>query len=183
MSGAARRLGQGDLGAHTGLGHARDELGRLAQSFDDMARSLEAKDGQIVLTGRAVKVLSAWNQSLLAPGDEKALTEEMCRAIIEEGGLSRRLGVEEGYITAMKHTWADAEQGQRPIARALRSGKPEITRDVRSDPAFEPIRELAAKDISCRYRLHDSNQMTRANCELAAVHLAQAAWPSPLRRR
>ncbi|MEE9911629.1 MAG: PAS domain S-box protein [Deltaproteobacteria bacterium] len=41
---ASKRLGQGDLSARTGLSQTGDELGELAQSFDDMARALQAKE-------------------------------------------------------------------------------------------------------------------------------------------
>ena len=41
---AADRWRTGDLGARTGLVHGRDEFGRLANAFDDMAVSLEARE-------------------------------------------------------------------------------------------------------------------------------------------
>jgi PAS domain S-box-containing protein len=40
----ARRLGGGELYTRTGLRHSPDELGRLAQSFDDMASLLEQRN-------------------------------------------------------------------------------------------------------------------------------------------
>jgi signal transduction histidine kinase/CheY-like chemotaxis protein len=43
---AAGRLATGDLGARTGLAAGLDELGQLAQAFDQMAESLERADGQ-----------------------------------------------------------------------------------------------------------------------------------------
>ena len=54
-------------------------------------------------------------------------------------------GVEDGYLTALRHTWADTEQGQRPIAKALRSGKVEIARGVGDHPAFSPVKDLVAR--------------------------------------
>jgi len=41
---AADRLGTGDLGTRTGLGHSDGELGRLAAAFDRMAESLQIQD-------------------------------------------------------------------------------------------------------------------------------------------
>jgi len=43
---AAGRLGQGDLNARTGLGHEEGELGRLAESFDNMALALETREAE-----------------------------------------------------------------------------------------------------------------------------------------
>jgi HD-GYP domain-containing protein (c-di-GMP phosphodiesterase class II) len=43
LSDAADRLGQGDLGARTELAYEETELGRLAESFDRMAASLQEK--------------------------------------------------------------------------------------------------------------------------------------------
>lgn len=43
---AARRLGQGDLGARTGLPYTADEFGQIARGFDDMASALQAREGE-----------------------------------------------------------------------------------------------------------------------------------------
>lgn len=41
---ATRRFGVGELGARSGLSHTPDEIGRLAESFDDMASLVEMWD-------------------------------------------------------------------------------------------------------------------------------------------
>jgi len=41
---AAGRLGGGDLTSRTGLPHGRDEVGRLAAAYDDMAQALESRE-------------------------------------------------------------------------------------------------------------------------------------------
>jgi len=43
---AAVRLGQGDLTARSGLGHDEGELGRLAESFDNMALALDTREAE-----------------------------------------------------------------------------------------------------------------------------------------
>jgi len=43
LVGASRRLGHGDLKTRTGLNHKNDELGELAEVFDEMAEALEEK--------------------------------------------------------------------------------------------------------------------------------------------
>jgi putative nucleotidyltransferase with HDIG domain len=46
LVGATRRLAEGDLRARTGVTHPRGELGELARSIDQMARSLESRHDQ-----------------------------------------------------------------------------------------------------------------------------------------
>jgi PAS domain S-box-containing protein len=43
---ATRELGVGDLKTRTGLVHGKDELGQLAQTFDEMAEKLEQKESE-----------------------------------------------------------------------------------------------------------------------------------------
>jgi PAS domain S-box-containing protein len=43
----AQRLGAGDLSARTGVAHRGGELGQLAQTFDEMAGALQARDAEI----------------------------------------------------------------------------------------------------------------------------------------
>lgn len=47
LTGAAKKLGAGDLKARTGLPHSGSELGGLAQAFDNMADTLEQRDAQL----------------------------------------------------------------------------------------------------------------------------------------
>ncbi len=161
LAAAARRMGQGDSSARSGLEHARDELGRLAQSFDEMASSLEAKDRHIVLANRAVKVLAAWNQALLTPRDETSLIESMCRAIVEAGEYWRAWvgfaksdanksvepvawwGVDLQYIAGLGVTWADTPRGSGPTGSAIRRGAAVIVNNAMTSPDIAPWREDA----------------------------------------
>ncbi len=62
--GAARRLAEGDLKARTGLEYDTGELGRLAQTFDAMASSLEAR----ALEARRAESKARENERLAAIG-------------------------------------------------------------------------------------------------------------------
>lgn len=53
---AVKQLGQGNLRARTRLPHGRDELGQLAQAFDQMAASLQEKDELLTTVGGMAKV-------------------------------------------------------------------------------------------------------------------------------
>ncbi len=45
---AAKRLGQGDLSARSGLGHQEGELGMLAEAFDNMALAMDMREAERV---------------------------------------------------------------------------------------------------------------------------------------
>lgn len=48
LAAAAARMGEGDLGARTGLPHDRGTMGRLARAFDDMAEALAERTARLV---------------------------------------------------------------------------------------------------------------------------------------
>lgn len=159
LSGTARRLGTGDLAARTGIGSARDELGVLARSIDEMAESLEAKSNHIILADRALNVLSAWNRALKRPSDEQALAEGMCKAIVDSGGYRMAwvgfaednadktvrpvasAGTPEGFFEDFPITWAHTASGQGPAGEAIRQGAPVVVNDVQMNLDAEPLRE------------------------------------------
>ena len=158
---AARRVGQGDLSARAGLGPVHDELGRLAQSFDEMASSLEGKDRHIVLANRALKVLSTWHQALLTPRDETSLIASMCRAIVEQGGYRCAWvgfamfdekksvqpvawwGLDPQFVASMGITWADTPRGRSVTGTAIRRGTVFSVNDYLTNPDTAPWRENA----------------------------------------
>jgi len=142
-----------------------DDAGKPVRSVGVLADITQRKLDLVALqrANRALKTLSAGNEALVHATSESELLHEVCRVIVEEGGYPMAsvgyprndqektilpmawAGVEDGYLTATKHTWADNERGQRPIGRALRSGKAEIARGVGDDPAFAPVKDLVAR--------------------------------------
>ncbi len=160
---AARRLGQGDLTARTGLSHDSDEISHLAHTFDDMAAAMEKNAHDIAQTNRALKTQSAGNQCLVRATEEPSLLDAMCRVIVETGGYRlawvgfaledehrtilpvAQAGYEEGYLATLNLTWADTERGRGPSGTVIRTGKPSIARNVQTDSAFAPWRGEAIK--------------------------------------
>jgi diguanylate cyclase (GGDEF)-like protein len=160
---AARRLGQGDLAARTGLSHGAEEISQLAHTFDEMADALEKNAHDLARTHRALKTQSAGNQCLVHATDEPSLLEAMCRVIVETGGYRlawvgyiqedehrtilpvAQVGYEEGYLETLNLTWADTERGRGPSGTAIRTGEPITARNIQTDPAFAPWRGEAVK--------------------------------------
>ena len=54
-------------------------------------------------------------------------------------------GIDDGYVEAITVTTApsDSESGQGPGGQAFRTGEVQVSQDIRTDPAFEPWRDLA----------------------------------------
>jgi PAS domain S-box-containing protein/putative nucleotidyltransferase with HDIG domain len=110
---------------------------------------------------RALKTLSAGNLALVRAASEDELLRSVTRVIVEHGGFSIAavcyagndpqksiaptawFGTGEVPDCADQLTWADTEQGQLPVARAIRSGTPQICHDIASDPTFKPWKEAA----------------------------------------
>lgn len=123
----------------------------------------QQKLGEIALSrvNRALTTLSAGNAALVRASDEDALLQEMCRVITEVGGYRMawigyaqhdarkgvrpmaRAGFEQGYIESLDVSWGDNERGRGPMGCAIRSGNPQVTRNIQSDPRFAPWRDLA----------------------------------------
>ena len=112
---------------------------------------------------RALRLISAANRALRQATDEAALLQEICRVVVEESGYRlawvsyaerdeqksirplAHAGSEDGWLATLKNTWADTERGQGPTGTAIRSGKPQVVRDVMADPRYAPWREEATK--------------------------------------
>lgn len=159
LTGAAERLGAGDLDVRTGLASDRDELGSLARSFDNMAENLQAKTQELRRTNRALLTLSASNQTLLHAEDEQTLLREMCRVVVEKGGyrgawvgyaehdedktvrVVAHHGVDDNYVARVRVSWGDTDTGRGPAGTTIRTGNPTVVKDMVADPRIAPWRE------------------------------------------
>ncbi|MDP2154988.1 MAG: EAL domain-containing protein, partial [Sulfuricella sp.] len=70
LSNAARRMGQRDLAARSGLPHDEEELGQLARSFDEMADNLEAWKNQVFQSSHEIEKLGYRNKLILDSAGE-----------------------------------------------------------------------------------------------------------------
>jgi diguanylate cyclase (GGDEF)-like protein len=160
LADAARRLGHGDFTARTGLSHGTDEFGRLAQSFDRMAVTLQR-------TNRALKTLSAANRTVVRATDEQTLLNDMCRVVVENGGYGMawigylehdeaktiRPVAEYGFVGGMPAlqkmvegiTWDDRERGRGALGMSIRTGKTSVQRDFATNSNLAPWREEALR--------------------------------------
>lgn len=112
---------------------------------------------------RSLLALSSCNQVLIYASDESQLLNDMCRLIVEVAGYhsawvgfaqhdARKAirpvaaaGCKDLCIEQADITGSDNEQGRGPAGAAIRTRMPQIIRDTRTNPAYEPWRANAVK--------------------------------------
>ncbi|HEY5581208.1 MAG TPA: HD domain-containing phosphohydrolase [Rhodoferax sp.] len=112
-------------------------------------------------TNRALRTLSAVNVLLVRAVSEGELLQPATRIIVEQGGYrmvrviladdnpemslsaAAWAGAGEDFFAGERPTWDDTQEGQVPIARAIRSGTPQVCRDIVADPGYAVWRESA----------------------------------------
>ena len=165
---ASERLGNGDLNARTNLPQTHDEFGRLAQTFDRMAASLqrrsdEAKirDKELRRINRALHTLSAVDRTLVRATDEGSLLHKMCTVAVELGGYRMawvgyaendaeksirsvaQAGVDAASLEALSMAWDESERGSGPTGTAIRTGKPCVACNLQSEPRYRAWHSVA----------------------------------------
>jgi len=125
----------------------------------------ERKQAEIAIqhANRALATLSAVNKSLVRATGEDELLQSICQAIVKQRGyqlawvgykqhdesksikIMTRAGHDEGYLDAMRLTWAETERGMEPSGRAIRSGTTQLCQDMANDPSYLLWRDEALK--------------------------------------
>lgn len=163
LSRTAARLGAGDLAARSGLPHTDDEIGRLARELDEGGDHLQTSERKLKRANRALRTLSACNLALVHAQTEEELLQNVCRHIVETGGyrvafigfagddaektvsIAAQHGAEAGYLESLGFIWADTDQGQGTVGRAIRSGAPQVSQNIMTDPKLAAWRVVAAR--------------------------------------
>jgi signal transduction histidine kinase len=112
---------------------------------------------------RAWRVRSGCNQAISRCTEEDELLDEVCRAVVTEGGYRlawvgypghdeaklihavARAGQGQGYLDNLSATWKDEPRGQGPTGTAIRTGMPVTCNEFSTDPRLVPWRERAAE--------------------------------------
>jgi diguanylate cyclase (GGDEF)-like protein/PAS domain S-box-containing protein len=110
---------------------------------------------------RALRMLSACHECLVRATNEKQLTQEICKIIVEIGAYQTAWigyvqdNAEKSILPVASHgdirhvlaqplSWSeDTPNGQGPGGMAIRSGKPVVCPDISSDERFLPWRDKA----------------------------------------
>jgi two-component system, cell cycle sensor histidine kinase and response regulator CckA len=116
---------------------------------------------RLARTNRSLRALSDCNQALLRARSEFDLIRKVCRILVEVGGYrfvwvgSRepnpeksvlpmaKWGEDEGLSELGKALWDESGEGGCPMGEAIRTGKPFLLQDIRTDSRCEPWRTEA----------------------------------------
>lgn len=109
---------------------------------------------------RALMALSHCNEALVDATDDTHLFHDVCKIIVEKGGYRMswvaqigpqrtvhpvaQAGHEYGYLSAIKHLWANPEN-DTPVHVAIRTGEPCIITDIATDPRTACCRDEALR--------------------------------------
>ena len=133
--------------------------------FRDITERKKAEES-IQRANRALKMLSAGNMALVRAQSENELLESATRIIVEQAGYSMAVvdyamndpknsivpmawsGYRNCHYWSHNLSWADNEEVQLPLAKAIRTKTTQICRDIAVSTSFEPWRETA---LHCGY--------------------------------
>jgi PAS domain S-box-containing protein len=136
-------------------------MGRVWFFRDISARKVAERT--LLRLNRTLRTLSRGNEVLVRTTSEPELLSAMCQVIVEVGGYRMAwVGMAEqdaaksitpvawageagDYLKKAQISWADGPRGGGPTGRAIRSGEPTCSLDIRADPGMAPWREEARK--------------------------------------
>lgn len=119
----------------------------------------KAAEARIDRLNRMYATLSQANQAIVQGADRQAVFEEVCRAIVEKGGLHlawiglvdqergritpvAHFGFDNGYLDLLEISLEDVPLGRGLAGRAVREGRYAVCQNAVIDPSIEPWREL-----------------------------------------
>jgi HD-GYP domain-containing protein (c-di-GMP phosphodiesterase class II) len=170
------------------------------QGFMDDFTDQKAMEVELTAKVRELHILSEIDSALLRAKTEEELLSEYCRIVVEVGGYrmawvgfaeegpEKRIlpvahyGHEDGYLKLLNVTWADAEHGQGPTGRCIRTGEIAVVKDFAVDSTTAPWREEALRhgymsSIAIPFR-HFEGEVA---C-LTAYGVRVSRWSDPERR-
>ncbi|MBI4824232.1 MAG: GAF domain-containing protein [Nitrospirae bacterium] len=120
----------------------------LKEEFNEQAVKLQILE----------KVLGEW-PDVKTPRD---ILERVCNTVLTQLGYKMvwvglikkdsydvmpmfSMGFEEGYLSSIKVTYDDSPYGMGPTGMCIKTGKPQIMRDIAENPKYEPWRKEAIK--------------------------------------
>jgi PAS domain S-box-containing protein len=126
----------------------------------DITGTKEAQE-ELIRLNNALDAHNKSSQVMMHSHNEMQYLNEVCRLIIEDCGHTMVwigyvqddevrsvkpmafYGFDQGYIDRMNITCDDSERGRGPTGTAIRTGKPTVCKNMRTDPNFAPWREDA----------------------------------------
>ena len=182
------RIGHGDFSSAIAVAPGLDfsVLGRLLQAqrqLHTMEGARDAAEAQLQRLNRLYAALSDCNQAIVRCTDEPALFAQICRAVVEHGGMKtawigllqppeRLIRPAASYGVGVEHLkdiriTADADEpsGRGPTGITVRKNQPVWCEDYQHDPMTTPWHALGARlgwAASAALPLHRNGQVIGA---------------------
>ena len=142
-----------------------DEAGGVAFLIAEARDIHERKQAEeaVLKANRVINTLWECNNALMHVKDESQLLQEICRIIVEVGGYKMawvgyaqddvnqtvtpvaRYGYDDGYLDIVNVSWKDIQRGRGPTGTAIRTGVPNVVRNLELQSCFDPWRKEALK--------------------------------------
>lgn len=131
---------------------------RVASILQDITERKKMEE-KLRSINRTLRALSNTIRATIHASDVSDLTEAVCRIIVNDCDhpmvwigfaendenktvrLVAQSGLEEDYARNLKITWSNTELGRGPAGTAIRTGRPDICRNMSTDPRMRPWRE------------------------------------------
>jgi PAS domain S-box-containing protein len=119
------------------------------------------KEQELHRANRVLNALGKSSQTMMHSQNEMQFINEVCKILVEDCGHSlvwigyaqdnkaktvlpvAHSGFDEGYLANLRVSWADDEYGRGPTGMAIKTGKACLSRNITTDPCFEPWRKDA----------------------------------------
>jgi two-component system NtrC family sensor kinase len=140
---------------------SNDEIGMLAQHFNEMTEDLVRTNNTLRSTNRALKTISECNQILVRSTEESTLLKGICRIIVTHGGYrGARVGLlspsgevivypaaeawhENGNYSNHDAVWTEDEDYHAIFMEAANTGEPQVLKSIHSDAQHAYLRAEA----------------------------------------
>jgi PAS domain S-box-containing protein len=150
------------VSARLQLVRGEDGVERVLEINRDITERKSAED-ELRHLNQTLRALSNTNQAAIYAEDVSDFLDAVCRIIVEDCGHPMvwvgfaeddenktvrpvaQAGFEEGYLETIKITWADTELGRGPGGTAIRTGRPDVCKNMLTESRMAPWREQATK--------------------------------------
>jgi diguanylate cyclase (GGDEF)-like protein len=120
-------------------------------------------ESQLEEKERVLKAFASCNKAIANASNETQFLNQICQLIVKSGGYKfvwvgiaveddeksvkpvAQHGFDDGYLDALMVSWGENKYGQGPTGKAIRNGRPEVSKDISKDEDFRPWKKAAVK--------------------------------------
>jgi PAS domain S-box-containing protein len=164
----------------------------MVAAFHDVTE-LRRNERMLERLNRTLKTLSSANSVLVHAKNERNLFDEMCAAIVHNGGYAfcwigivasdakksvtpvAWFGEDSSFLGELQINWSDDERGQGPTGTAIKLRRTQVERDFETNPKMAPWREaLLKRGFAATIALPLANEVDTVGCLTIYARAADA---------